>query len=307
MLITRHHLNQTIPVDQSQPFDAAIGHREMPNQLLLEPGFYKGFSFDKATGVMTYRALDMRAPGLYQIFVPLDEIGPAGVTGSSANIYYRIVASTAEALASAVAWLSPFGVAHTDLPVQARINMMMNSPVSLQCGDSTDVLIALARASGYEARYVACYTTGEPNGYNDGHTCAEIKVDGRWVMFDSSLNFVVADGCCKQMSMYEVCRAVREGVCQFTEIAPFQYDGHATTMGKWNPWGWAMAHALHDDTQRAQAATRLYQIPLVYDGQFYFCHLPPGAEHQRSRVEQIGYKVIDEAEFVARFYPYLAK
>lgn len=50
------------------------------------------------------------------------------------------------------------------------------------CGEFTNVLLGLAAAQGMEGRYVNLYNYPE----GDGHTVAEIKVDGRWVLYDPS-------------------------------------------------------------------------------------------------------------------------
>jgi len=175
MFTTRHYLNQRTNLDQTVPFNAAAGHKDFPQALLIPPGFYKGYIYNPKTQTEFYCALNCTQPGLYQIFIPLNE----GANGSLANIYNFINASTPLGLASAVATLHAFGTADSNLSVPDRIAKLRNSPLSMQCGESASVFVSLAQAAGYEARLCAILTQDPPNYFNDGHMVAEAKVDGR--------------------------------------------------------------------------------------------------------------------------------
>jgi len=106
------------------------------------------------------------------------------------------------------------------------------------------------------------------------------------------------------LSLADACEGVWAGTTEFFEIAPFQFDALTTVLGAWNSWGWCLAGALYDDTERATAAKRLYRIPLIQnsaDGHFWG-YLPPGAEQQEQYALSYGHRLTTKADFVARFY-----
>lgn len=300
LYVTRHYLNQRTVVDQTLPFNAASGHQEMPGSLIVAPGYYKGYVYNAQSQSVSHCALNFTQPGLYQIFFPQTE----GPNGSTANIYYRINASTALGLASAVATLHSYGNDDDALSVAAKLAKIMNSPLSVMCGSSAGVLIELARQVGYQARLAAMLTHDTPNHFMDGHTIAEIYVDGRWVAFDASLNFVMCNPSTNMLSLADACEGVWAGTTEFFEIAPFQFDAKPTVLGQWNPWGWCLAESLYDDAERAQALRRLMRIPAIQDadGYFYF-YLPPGSEQGLAYALTFGWRQLTREAFMARFYP----
>lgn len=302
MFATRHYLTQRTTLDQTIPFDPAKGHQEMPDGLTVQPGYYKGFVYDQETQSVSYCALDFTQPGLYQIFIPMNE----GPNGSIGNIYYKIVASTALGLASAVASLHAFGTLDDAMPLSQQLIKIQNSPLSIECGQSANVLVSLAQSAGYEARVAAMLTNEIPNGFNDGHTIAEIKVNGKWVAFDTSMNFVMsASGdTTALLSIADACEGIWTGTTEFYEIAPFQFDAQPTIAGQWNQFGWCMADALYDTAERTKGMQKLYRIPIVLDadGHFYF-YLPVGAEQQLQYALSLGYRQMTKDAFMAHFYP----
>jgi hypothetical protein len=300
MFVTRHYLNQRTAIEQTVPFDSSLGHLEMPSSLLIEPAHYKGYVYNPQTQSIFNCALDFTQPGLYQIFILMNE----GPNGSLSNIYNRINASSALGLASAVATLHVFGTLDDDMPLPQQLAKLQNSPLSMLCGLSANVLISLAQASGYQARLAAILTSETPNGYSDGHTIAEVKVDGRWVAFDTSMNFVMCRPSNNMLSVADACEGVWAGTTEFYEIAPFQFDAQPTVAGQWNPWGWCLANALYDHVERAKAVQHLYRIPMLLgDGGRFHYYIPPGTESQLRYALSQNYVQMSKDAFMAKFYP----
>lgn len=65
--------------------------------------------------------------------------------------------------------------------------------VTAACGVIARVGMLAAQRRGLPVRLVAVLTNSELDGYNDGHTMFEVKVDGRWVLYDLDLNRVAVD------------------------------------------------------------------------------------------------------------------
>lgn len=294
---TRHYINQRTFLDKTVPYNPAI-HRDMPGTLLIPPGYYRGWSFDDDAQTMFQCALDCTLPGLYQIFFPTNE----GPSGSKAYIYNRIVATTALGLASAVATLHAFGTTDSAMTTDQKLQRMLSSPLRLQCGETADVLVALATQAGYEARFAHMLTHERPNGFTNGHSGAEIKADGKWRFFDTALSMVPCHPTNNVLSIAEACEGVWSDTTEFFEIAPFHFDAEPSIVGQWNPWGWCMAEALYDPVERSHAMRRLYRIPCITDQGAIWYFLPPGSERNKSLADSLGYKQLSRDEFMYRFY-----
>lgn len=303
MIATKHNLGITTAVDMTVPFNAALGHLDMPTSLLVAPGKYKGYVYNN--GTMFLCAMDWTQPGLYQLFIPLDE----GGSGSWANLHNRIVAGGDPlALASAVAALHVFGTVDSVMTPSAKISKMINSPVSCQCGESADVLVALAQQAGIPVRHAYILTADpNPNGYYDGHVLVEMKVNGVWKAFDASLNFVFRNRDTGDlMNLVEAVEGMSNGVTTYQTIAPF-FPGYQTTAAHaWNPWGWLQSYDAQDDAKRFNAAKRVYQIPFVGTaaGAPATGFLPPGTEGRASWVAtHSGFSITTRDAVMAQFYP----
>ena len=72
-----------------------------------------------------------------------------------------------------------------------RINQ--GDRVYVSCSVIAAVGIQSARNHGIPARAVSVVTNGKFDGYNDGHAMLELKLGGKWVLYDLDMNRVAVD------------------------------------------------------------------------------------------------------------------
>jgi hypothetical protein len=265
---------------------------------LIPPGYYRGWSFDDDAQTMFQCALDCTLPGLYQIFFPINE----GPSGSKAYIYNRIVATTALGLASAVATLHAFGTTDSAMTTDQKLQRMLSSPLRLQCGETADVLVALARQAGYEARFGHMLTHERPNGFTNGHSGAEIKVDGKWRFFDTALSMVPCHPTNNVLSIAEACEGVWSDTTQFFEIAPFHFDAEQSVVGNGTPGvgAWQRRYMIRSSGVMLCAAFTASPASRIRGRFGIFCRQDP--ERNKPLADSLGYKQLSRDEFMYRFY-----
>lgn len=91
-------------------------------------------------------------------------------------------------LLSSLSWLHVHGTKDRLLSHEERIKKIANNKLSLTCGDISLFIQRLLQQKGIESRIVSFLTMEQWNTYDNGHTLLEVKVDGKWTLFDIDNN-----------------------------------------------------------------------------------------------------------------------
>lgn len=243
--------------------------------------------------------------GLFHII----DLGP---NGAGSNAGYRIVAANpAEpyALLKAIARLTVYGNDDEGLALapgsaaqpNTALWQMRSRKLAMRCGPTNDLAKYIAGLQGVQMRIVRVLTDA-PQGYDDGHVAAEVRIGGKWRFVDLTTD-VYFRNAGEHVSLAEY---IETGFDETVELGPSEYDtDEAGGNGQYHPGVWADMF-MRTPEQRAAWRDRVFKIPGIdhSDGKIYW-YLPPGAEHLGSWVLGLSpaYRVVSKSTWEAMFYP----
>lgn len=145
------------------------------------------------------------------------------------------------------------------------------------CTFVSDWAVTVLDRAGIEARVVSTLTLDEWDEDNNGHTMIEVRVDGRWVLFDVDRDvWFWRDG--RPLSLVELVAAVPSGGYEIRSLS-----GDPT----------------RPENDLRLENVRLLQVPIVRDddGLWFF------SDHaDRVHGYSVDYRELSEADWMARFY-----
>lgn len=256
----------------------------LPNFFLLAPGCY----------AINGQAYDMTGEGYY-IYADLLN----GVT-------HRRLVTNANALnfCSAFSWASTHGVVDNALTFDQMDSAARTMKLRLSCGALHPWVKHWATLAGISARVVRLLTSGEPNGYNDGHVALEVKHNGQWVFADCTFGYYCTAGQ-TPLSLSEVVNRARN----LDLVRKALSDDVGVDVTPPSP-GVADVTSLHEcefrtELHRDAWMQRVFQIPGIEhsDGETYF-HMPPGTQDRKAWIESLSshWHVVPKATWDAMFY-----
>jgi hypothetical protein len=271
----------------------------IPAPVVSEPGLPFGPELIGNPGPVSYSGsvYDLTEEGLYAFFNGGD---PQALTGG-----YRIVyESNIERLMSSLAWLTSFGYDDESLESPDVIEIMKTRTVALRCGPTCyDVVKPICDSLGIPCRVVHMVTAETPNGFDDGHVAAEVKIGGKWRLFD-----VTTDACFRDFSQGELLslkEVVEDGVAnvETVPLAPPQASTVGSEVRTETDVYWNIMFG--SDASASAWRQRIYQIVGIDEGGKVYWKLPLGSEDRKQWVESLapgGWFVLDPAEWDAKFY-----
>lgn len=277
-----YHL-RGVKIARVLPDDHGASSASLPPALIIPPGIYN------------YRGQNyhLAQEGLYRFMCPPED--------NQQRIVYR---NDMLAMMSAVGWLHCHGSRDDHKSFDEVIALALTNKLVLTCGPYAKIVTMLfARlAVPIPIRTVGVRTLEERNGYSDGHILSEVRLDGRWIVFDVDQHLLYSFGG-KRLSLLDLNPHVqardyvREPLANGVSFAITDFKEGGYDYGLW--YETAIAR------QDGEEFRRLMMIPIIStDGQAYYTAYTE-AEHRRAEKlwadSPMHYLPI--ADFRARFYP----
>ena len=269
-----------VKVARVSPEDGGAPAESLPPKLIIPPGVY------------SYRgeSYNLGREGLYRLMCPPED--------NQQRIVYR---HDVFALMSAVGWLHCHGNRDDYKSFDEVMALALTNKLVLTCGPYTKIVTTLFASLDIPIRRVQVLTLEDRNGYNDGHVLSEIRLDGRWVVFDVDTHLFYSFGG-KRLSLLDLIPRVqardylREPLANGVSFAITDFkskDGY--DYGLW----YETEIAMQDDS----AFRRVMMIPVISDEGKNFS--TTYSEDDRRRAEKLhpGLHYLTIADFRARFYP----
>ena len=169
--------------------------KPLPDSLLIEPGIYSvdGKTYQIEEGL--FRLIRINAP---------DE----------QRISHR---SNVPALLASITWLKSHGGSDDHLSLADLAKDATERKLVLTCGRISQLAQAILKEAGVESRIVTTLALGELNSYDNGHTMLEVKVDGKWLLYDLDNNVIFERN--GQLSFAEFIEAVKTGDYEIKKLS----------------------------------------------------------------------------------------
>ena len=106
--------------------------------------------------------------------------------GISRNII--IYKNSIVSLLSSLSWLTVHGTKDDATSFDHKYNKLMGNKLSLTCGDISSFASSLLNRLNIENRIVNFVTLDEKNSYDNGHVLIEVKINGKYILFDLDNN-----------------------------------------------------------------------------------------------------------------------
>ncbi|MFH1476276.1 MAG: hypothetical protein ABIH24_02125 [Verrucomicrobiota bacterium] len=255
--------------------------RPLPQSLIIMPGIYRvhGCSYDLAK------------EGLYRFFYP-------GVENQQ-RIVYR---SDPWSFVSALSWLSSHGNRDNGKSVAAKIKIVMREKLIVTCGDMAAFGAHLLAQHGFQTRRVGSRTLATLNNYDTGHSLAEVKLNGQWVLMDLDVKFFFRHGH-RRLTLLEAVEAVGaddyqlEPLAQAVGIAVSNFkDKEGYDYGLW------METLFSNQSGIRNWYRRIMMIPIIYaQGRAFFT---TQTKHQLQKARRLWKDLtyLPRADFIKHFY-----
>lgn len=272
-----------VKVAQVSPDDRGAPSDSLPPKLIIPPGVYnyRGESYNLAQ------------EGLYRLMCPPED-------NQQRIVYHHDVF----ALMSAVGWLHCHGSRDDYKSFDEVIALALTNKLVLTCGPYTKIVTTLFTQLGIPIRTVCVKTLEDRNGYSDGHVLSEIRLDGRWVVFDVDPHMLYSFGG-KRLSLLDLNPHVQAGDYvrePLTNTVSFAITDFKNKEGTYDYGLWyETVIAMQDGSE----FRRVMMIPIIpADGQSYYTTYTE-AQHQRAETlwSGAGLRYLPIADFRARFYP----
>ena len=91
-------------------------------------------------------------------------------------------------LLSSLSWLVVHGTNDDGKSFETNYNNILHSKLSLTCGDISSFVSTLLNRLNIENRVVNFVTMDKKNSYDNGHVLIEVKIDGKYTLFDLDNN-----------------------------------------------------------------------------------------------------------------------
>lgn len=259
---------------------------DLPGTLVLPPGTY----------TVHGRAYDATAEGLYRFLHPMHD--------NQQRIVYE---KDAYALMSAVCWLQSHGSRDNYKPHEDLRRIGMTGKLILTCGPFSNFVVALLTELGVPIRVVCVKTLLERNGYSDGHVLTEVRLDGRWVVFDPDPH-VIYSHAGRRLSLLELVPHVQADTYDREQLAhtvPFAVTEFKDPCSGYDYGLWLETVAARDRGWRNTEFCRVVMIPVIPDEDAYWYTAYTRADHERAEVlwADAGLHYLPLSEFRTRFYP----
>lgn len=295
------------PIQQSA-FRFYKGERTRLQPTTAEPTHSFSSSIIAQPGVYAYNDenFDLSQPGLYRFFNPMTDTTNRVVYGGDVM-----------ALLSAAAWWAAHGVSDNRTPGESVANYIVRmsarartSKIRVQC---TDLHLwagkALLEPHGIQHRTTRFLTMGTTpdhlNGYDEGHVCFEVMIDGEWVLVDLTGDRLFHDEQGTRLNARDATAAIAADTWQPKMIALDGYAEEPAKTGRFDATSWAESFFLTPEDQRAWYS-RIFQAVGIDrpNGETWWL-LPDGAEERMAWVEGLSplWKVKDAAAWNTTFYP----
>lgn len=259
-------------------------------------------------GVYAYNGenFDLSQPGLYRFFNPLTDTTNRVVYGGDVM-----------ALLSAASWWGSHGVSENRTTGEsvssyvARMNARARtSKLRVQCENlHLWAGAALLDPHGIQHRTTRFLTMGttpdDLNGYDEGHVCCEVMINGEWALVDLTGDRLFLDAQGNRLSARDATAAIAADTWQPKMIALDGYSEEPMQSGRFDATSWAEAFFLTPEDQRAWYARIFQAVGIDHPNGETWWLLPPGAEDRAAWVESLStlWKVKDAATWNATFYP----
>ena len=255
----------------------------LPETLVIPPGTY---SFRGES----YR-LDKE--GLYRLLCPPEE--------NHQRIVYR---SDVLALMSGVGWLHCHGSRDDFKDFDEVIALARTDKLVLTCGPYTKIVTTLFGELGVPIRTVCVRTLLELNGYNDGHVLSEIRLDGRWVVFDIDPHRLYRFGG-RRLSLLELIPHVQAHDCETEPLAggvPFAITNFINRDGTYDYGLWYETIGAEAGGRQGESFRRVMMIPIIPDEGAYYYTTYTDAQRERAETLWPDLRYLPLDAFRARFY-----
>lgn len=263
---------EILPVDQT---DA----NPLPDDLIIKPGNYRVFE-------TTY---EVQKEGLYRFLLP-----------SKTNEQRIVFSSDIPALMSAISWIYSHGTRDNGLNFEVLSRKAQKEKLVATCGGISNFIQKTLSQKGIESRIVIGLTQKPYNGYDDSHVMVEVKVDGRWLLYDldNNANFK-KDG--QYLNYYDFQKLVLKS--DF-EIEKLSADTGLAILGfEDKKTGYDYSFYQEERFYSEQALRDWYkhvlQIAFIKDGNTYYYF--DGDENKVNQFQKNSHK-ISQDEFLKKFY-----
>lgn len=251
----------------------------LPNELIIKPGIYqiggKNYAFQNQ--------------GLYRILWP-----------EETNQERIVFDGNIEALMSAVAWIFSHGDLDNGQSFEKLEKKALTEKLITTCGDISAFVQKLLAQEKIESRIVKGMTQEEYNGYDDSHIMVEVKVDGRWRLYDLDNNAVFKKNG-QYLNYYDFQKLVPSGDYEIEKLA--SDTGIAILGFKDKKTGYNFSFYGEERFSSEETLKNWYkrvlQIPFIKEGNTYFYFV--GDEKKVQSVMK-NTKKISQDEFLKKFY-----
>lgn len=251
-----------------------------PDYLLMNPDIY-GFNGPQH---------DCMREGLYRYYnVPIS------------NVQRIVHTEIIDVLMHSISWIHKHGYRDDIKPFTSLMDIAKTRNIYLTCGSISLFTCNLLDLYGIENRFILFLTLEPWNGYNNGHSCVEIKRNGKWELWDidSRTYMKVKEKTLNSLQFRNVVQSDKYDIHMFSKSPKFAYGDL-----KFNGYDYEFFHesVLLDEIQVRAFYRKCVQIVLVKEnGYFWFTSSPK----DRARIEAYcsDYKYMEESEWLNHFYP----
>lgn len=199
------------------------------------------------------------------------------------------------------------GYVHGAASFEDKLKAAKRGSVSMICGETALFLCKLLPELGIQTRFlVGMRLEGPYNTYDNGHSVVEMfwPEFKKWVAVDVDLHCLFVKGR-RYLSALELNQAIRRGGdFKLLRLAPGCIGGVDTTPNVAGEYSCQLylEPVFHDSKLLKEWVCRSFAAPGIGEGGFYWLFGRTPAERKRLAEYSATYRVIDEAEWIRRFY-----
>lgn len=224
-------------VEVIQPVEQAEQAEKLSDALFQSPGMV-------SVGGKNYK---LEQDGVYRFF-QLDKLSEQRIVCGAESL---------NSLMNMLGYLWKYGNTDDALTDEVMCKKAMNRTIVAGCGSLSRMAIYILNRYRIEARLVAGMTLEDWNGYDDGHTCLEVKnTEGKWCLYDPSYSRLfegkgIADVCADASIL--------------PKILTGQTGSGSFERNRYNYDFWIEQRAL-SVSALGEWYRRVFQVPLIYAG-----------------------------------------